>query len=59
MILSIPRLCSVRSSRWFVVWNITTSKGPATTIEFALELVRLLKGMEKAAEVSTALLYMA
>jgi len=39
--------------------NITTSKGPATTIEFALELVRLLKGMEKAAEVSTALLYMA
>jgi 4-methyl-5(b-hydroxyethyl)-thiazole monophosphate biosynthesis len=37
--------------------EITTSKGPATTIEFAMELVRILKGGSEAAKVADAMLY--
>ena len=37
--------------------NITTSKGPATSIEFSLEILRLIKGLSAATEVSSALLY--
>ncbi|MDR0272619.1 MAG: DJ-1/PfpI family protein, partial [Clostridiales bacterium] len=36
--------------------NITTSKGPGTSADFALELVRILKGDSKAAEVATGML---
>ena len=37
--------------------NLTTSKGPATAIDFGLELVRLLAGEEKADEVATGMLF--
>lgn len=37
--------------------NITTSSGPATAMEFALELVRVLKGEKIAEEVASGLLY--
>lgn len=36
--------------------NIITSQGPATAMEFSLKLVELLKGQEKAEELSKALL---
>jgi len=36
--------------------NITTSKGPATTMDFAFELLRILKGNEVAAEVAEKML---
>jgi len=36
--------------------NITTSRGPGTTIDFALELVRILKGDTKAAKVAEGML---
>jgi 4-methyl-5(b-hydroxyethyl)-thiazole monophosphate biosynthesis len=38
-------------SRVVVDGNIVTSRGPGTAIEFALKLVELLFGREKAAEV--------
>jgi len=37
--------------------NITTSKGAATSADFALELVRIIKGDPKAASVASAMLY--
>jgi len=37
--------------------NITTSRGPATSIEFALELVRIIKGDPEANEVASAILF--
>ena len=37
--------------------HITTSKGPGTAMEFALRLIELLEGTEKAAEVKAGLLY--
>ena len=37
--------------------NITTSKGAGTAMEFALELVRLLKGEETSAEIAKKLQY--
>ncbi|MDE9445372.1 protein deglycase YajL [Xenorhabdus bovienii] len=35
--------------------NLLTSQGPATTFDFALKLIELLKGKEKAAEVAAQL----
>jgi len=40
----------------FTDGNITTSKGPATSIGFALELVRIIKGEPEAAGVAEAIL---
>ncbi|MCL1864118.1 MAG: DJ-1/PfpI family protein [Defluviitaleaceae bacterium] len=37
--------------------NITTSKGPGTSIEFALELVRIIKGGSEAAKVADGMLW--
>lgn len=37
--------------------NITTSRGPATSTDFALEIVRIIKGLESAGAVAEALLY--
>lgn len=36
--------------------NITTSKGPATSVDFALELLRIIKGDSKAAMVAEGML---
>ncbi|MCL1844693.1 MAG: DJ-1/PfpI family protein [Defluviitaleaceae bacterium] len=36
--------------------NITTSKGPATSIDFALEILRIVKGDREAAEVAEGML---
>jgi 4-methyl-5(b-hydroxyethyl)-thiazole monophosphate biosynthesis len=36
--------------------NITTSKGPATSIEFALEILRIIKGDLEAAKVAEGML---
>jgi 4-methyl-5(b-hydroxyethyl)-thiazole monophosphate biosynthesis len=36
--------------------NITTSRGPATTIDFALELVRIIKGDPEAAAIAEGIL---
>ena len=37
--------------------NITTSRGMGTAIAYSLELIRLLKGEEAAAELKTAIVY--
>ncbi|MCL2198526.1 MAG: DJ-1/PfpI family protein [Defluviitaleaceae bacterium] len=37
--------------------NITTSKGPATSIEFALEILRIIKGGTEAAKVADGMLF--
>ena len=37
--------------------NITTSSGPATAMEFGLELIKILKGQEVANQVAEGLLY--
>lgn len=37
--------------------NITTSSGPATAMEFGLEIIRLLKGQEAANQIAEGLLY--
>lgn len=37
--------------------NIITSKGPGTTFEFALKIVEVLKGMDKAHEVAKNMIY--
>lgn len=37
--------------------NIITSKGPATAMKFALKLIEILKGRERAEEVAEGLLY--
>lgn len=37
--------------------NVTTSKGPATAINFGLELLKLLAGEEKADEVAKGMLF--
>lgn len=44
------------AERVVVDGNCVTSRGPGTAIEFALQLVALLYGMEKAREVGTAML---
>jgi 4-methyl-5(b-hydroxyethyl)-thiazole monophosphate biosynthesis len=36
--------------------NITTSRGPATSISFALEIIRIIKGEPEADAVAKALL---
>jgi 4-methyl-5(b-hydroxyethyl)-thiazole monophosphate biosynthesis len=36
--------------------NITTSKGPATSFDFALELLRIIKGDPEVAKVADAML---
>ncbi len=37
--------------------NIITSRGPSTAMEFALELVKILRGKDKYEEIKTELLY--
>jgi 4-methyl-5(b-hydroxyethyl)-thiazole monophosphate biosynthesis len=53
-----PQLNAAKISEKITVTdkNITTSKGPATSAEFALELVRIIKGGPKAAEIAKAIL---
>lgn len=48
--------CSAVESRVVVDGTCITSRGPGTAIEFALKLVELLYGQEKAAEVAIPLL---
>ena len=36
--------------------NVTTSKGPATSIDFALEILRIIKDDRKAADIAEAML---
>ncbi|MBM3975832.1 MAG: DJ-1/PfpI family protein [Planctomycetes bacterium] len=45
-----------RGSRVVVAGRIVTSQGPGTALEFALELVRLLVGSDKSAELERAMI---
>jgi protein deglycase len=45
-----------RAARVVVAGRIVTSQGPGTALEFALELVRLLVGPDKSAELERAML---
>lgn len=46
-----------RDERVVIDGKVVTSQGPATALEFSLQLVEILKGKDKAAEIATAMLY--